>query len=75
VVFLGIYAIVVIYLYGRQRRWYATGGWILIAGGIIALTAGLGSRFAWGGLVFLFITALGCLMVIMDIFGRLRRRR
>lgn len=74
-VFLGIYAVVVIVLYGRQRRWYATGGWILIAGGIIALAAGLGSHFAWGGLVFFFIVALGCLMVIFDIVGQLRRRR
>lgn len=55
------------YLYGRQRRWISAGGWLLMLGGQVVLMIGGGEWFAWGGLVWLTVSAFGIILVIVDL--------
>lgn len=57
-------------LYGRQRRWTAAIGWILLVGGIEGLSAGLGHAFPWGGLALIFISATGALLLLIELAAR-----
>jgi hypothetical protein len=57
------------YFYGRQGRWTGAAGWFLLLGGQVILQAGGGEWFAWGGLVWLFISAFGLILVVMDMFS------
>ncbi len=68
--FMAIYSIFVGVLYGRQGRWSAAIGWILLVGGIIALSMGLGHTFPWGGLAFIFLSAAGVLLLLLEIASR-----
>lgn len=72
--FLGLYVPLMLYLYGRQRRWSAALGWSMLVGGVAALGAGAGDAFPWGGLAFLSLSALGGLLVAMDIVGQRNKR-
>jgi hypothetical protein len=71
-VFLVFYVPLISTIYGRQGRWIGAAGWSLLAIGTVALGIGLGSAFAWAGLLFLFLTALGLLLIISDIITRRR---
>jgi hypothetical protein len=75
IVIMAVYALFVGVLYGQQHRWSAALGWILLVGGIIALSAGLGSAFPWGGLAFLFLSATGVLLLLLDLAARRAGRR
>lgn len=72
--FLALYAPFVGVIYGRQRRWWGVGGWILLVAGIVALSAGLGDAFAWGGLAFIGVSAVGVLCIALDVAGRRQER-
>ncbi len=74
-VFMAFYAIFVGVLYGQQRRWSAALGWLLFVGGIVALSVGLGSTFPWGGLAFMFVSAAGVLLIMLDLASRRARRQ
>ena len=67
-----IYVPLISIIYGRQGRWTGAAGWSLLAIGTVALGIGLGSVFAWGGLLFLFLSAFGLLLIISDIVTRRR---
>ena len=73
--FMAIYSIFVSVLYGRQSRWSAAIGWILLVGGIVALSTGLGHAFPWGGLAFIFLAAAGVLLLLLEIASRRAGRR
>jgi hypothetical protein len=68
-----VYALFVGILYGRQRRWWGACGWILLVGGVVALSAGLGDSFAWGGLVFIGVSAIGGLCIALDLASKRER--
>jgi hypothetical protein len=72
--FLVLYALFVGAVYGRQRRWWGVAGWILLVAGIVALSAGLGDSFAWGGLAFIGVSAVGVLCIALDVAGRRQER-
>ena len=63
------------YFYGRQGRWIGAAGWFLLLGGQVMLQAGAGDWFAWGGLLWLGVSAFGFLLVIMDTVENRRRYR
>jgi hypothetical protein len=65
-----LYALFVGVIYGRQRRWWGVSGWILLVAGVVALSAGLGDDFAWGGLAFISVSAVGVLCIALDVAGR-----
>jgi hypothetical protein len=65
---------VVLVLYGRQGRWSGALGWSMLVGGVAALSLGAGGSFAWGGLAFLGLTAMGGLLLAMDVLWNRRRR-
>jgi hypothetical protein len=71
---LALYALFVGAVYGRQRRWWGASGWILVVAGIFALSAGLGDDFAWGGLAFIGVSAVGVLCIALDVVGRRQER-
>ncbi|HVB64553.1 MAG TPA: hypothetical protein VNE17_07465 [Nitrolancea sp.] len=71
--FMAVYALFVGILYGRQRRWWGASGWVLLVGGIVALSAGLGDAFAWGGLAFIGVSAVGGLCIALDLAARRER--
>ena len=68
--FMAIYALFFGVLYGKQRRWWGASGWILLVGGIAALSAGLGDAFAWAGLAFIGVSAVGALCIVIDLASR-----
>jgi hypothetical protein len=70
--FMAVYVLFIGVLYGKQRRWWGAWGWILIVGGIVALSAGLGDSFAWGGLAFIGVSAVGALCLAFDLASRRR---
>ncbi len=70
---MAIYTLFVGVLYGQQRRWSAAIGWILLVGGIVALSAGLGHAFPWGGLAFLFVSAAGLILLLLELAFRRSR--
>ncbi len=65
-----VYSLFVGVLYGQQRHWSAAIGWILLVGGIVALSAGLGRAFPWGGLAFIFVSATGALLLVIELAAR-----
>ena len=70
---MAVYTLFVGVLYGQQRRWSAAIGWILLVGGIVALSAGLGHAFPWGGLAFLFVSAAGLILLLLELVFRRSR--
>ncbi len=70
---MAVYTLFVGVLYGQQRRWSAAVGWILLVGGIVALSAGLGDAFPWGGLAFLFVSAAGLILLLIELASRRTR--
>ena len=72
IAFMAIYVLFVGILYGKQRRWWGACGWILLVGGVVALSAGLGDAFAWGGLAFIGVSAAGGLCIVIDVASRRR---
>ncbi len=75
IAFMALYMVFIGVLYGQQRRWSAGMGWILLVGGIVALSVGLGDAFPWGGLAFLFLSATGGLLLVLDLAWRRAERR
>lgn len=79
IIVAALYALVflpaIAYAYGRQRRWRGAFGWALLVGGQVFLAAGGGSLFAWGGLLGLFISGCGLLLVLLDLYTQRRPRR
>lgn len=57
------------YFYGRQGRWTGAAGWFFLLGGQVVMQAGGGEWFAWGGLLWLAVSAFGFILVIMDMFA------
>ncbi len=72
---MALYIVFIVVLYGHQRRWSAAMGWILLVGGVVALSTGLGGAFPWGGLAFLFLSATGALLLVLDLAWRRAERR
>ncbi len=70
---MAVYTLFVGVLYGQQRRWSAAIGWILLVSGIVALSAGLGHAFPWGGLAFLFVSAAGLILLLLELVFRRSR--
>jgi hypothetical protein len=46
----------------------------LLVAGIVALSGGLGDDFAWGGLAFIGVSAVGALCIALDVVGRRQER-
>ncbi len=67
---MAVYTLFIGVLYGQQRRFSAATGWILLVGGIVALSGGLGHAFPWGGLAFLFVSAAGLILLLLEIAFR-----
>jgi len=70
---MALYTLFVGVLYGQQRRWSAAAGWILLVGGVVALSAGLGHAFPWGGMAFIFVSAAGLVLLLLELASRRTR--
>lgn len=69
----GLYAVALVAIgivYGRQRRWHGLAGWALLFGGQVFLAFGGGDAIDWGGLLGIFVSTFGLLLVIFDIVTR-----
>jgi hypothetical protein len=70
------YALAMLVVYGRQRRWSGAFGWPLLVGGAALALGGAGDWFAWGGLLWSCVAAFGLLLIGSDVYlTRLRRGR
>ncbi len=67
VVFVVCYLPLLIWLYGRRRRWHALIGWALLVGGLMLAFGGAGDAFAWAGLLWSFVAAAGLMLIVMDV--------
>lgn len=72
-IFLALYVPIVVYLYGRQGRWYGAAGWSLLVAGVAGFGLGASRSFAWGGLFFGAVGAMGALLIVVDVAARARR--
>ena len=72
VLFRAIIVPLIGYFYGRQRRWISAAGWLLLLGGQVVLMVGGGEWFAWGGLVWLSVSAFGIILVLVDMLTHRR---
>jgi hypothetical protein len=70
-----LYALVILVVYGRQRRWSGAFGWPLLVGGAALAFGGAGDWFAWGGLLWSFIAAFGVLLIVSDVYLTRAHRR
>ncbi len=75
ILFVVVIIPLIAYFYGRQRRWLGAVGWFLLLGGQVVLQAGGGEWFAWGGLLWLAVSAFGFVLVIMDMFASRKQYR
>jgi hypothetical protein len=66
---------IILYRYYRIRRMTAGIGWVLIILAIGGFGSGLSQSFSWAGFVFLFIGAVGVLVIIQDSWFRRRAYR
>lgn len=62
-----VLGVVLVTVYGRQGRWRGAVGWLLTIGGQIFLALGGGELFAWAGLVGMFVSGIGVLLILVDI--------
>jgi hypothetical protein len=61
------YLPLLVWVYGRRRRWHGMAGWALLVGGVLLAFGGAGDAFAWAGLLWSFLAAFGLLLIAMDV--------